>query len=299
MDDEIFQKYMEAGKIAASVRESARGWAKPGVKLIDLAEKIESAITRSGAQLAFPVNLSLNEFAAHYTPSLEDKTEIKNGDLLKIDIGVHVDGWVADTAFTACFNPGYDFLVKAVEDALGASIALCKPGTALSDISEAIEHAIRSNGAVPISNLTGHGLDQYDIHADPPIPNIKIVSNQKLENGQVIAIEPFATTTQGAGHVKDSETLLIFSLGEPKPVRNPDARKILAWAERTEGLPFAQRWVERELKLSSFKLNIAMKELLNRGAFDAFPALREAKGQPVAQAEHTIIVGDKPIVTTL
>jgi methionine aminopeptidase len=81
-------------------------------------------------------------------------------------------------------------------------------------------------------------------------------------------------------------------------VRNLDARKILAWSERTEGLPFAQRWVERDLKLSGFKVNVAFKELLDRGAIEAFPALREAKGQPVAQAEHTIIVGDKPIVTT-
>jgi len=295
---EVLDKYIRAGKIAASVRESSRAWAKPGVTLLELADKIESAIIRSGAELAFPVNLSLNEFAAHYTPSLDDKTAIKEGDILKIDIGVHIDGWVADTAITLNFNPKYDFLVKAVEDALDATIALCKPGVTISELSEAIEQSIRANGAVPISNLTGHGLDQYDIHSEPQIPNIKIVSGQKLEDGQVIAIEPFATTPQGLGHVKDSGHMLIFRLAEPKPVRNPDARKILAWSERTEGLPFAQRWVERDLKLSGFKVNIAFKELLDRGAIEAFPALREAKGQPVAQAEHTIIVGDKPIVTT-
>jgi methionyl aminopeptidase len=298
MDDEILKKYLRSGKIAASVRESSRAWAKPGVTLLELADKIEGAIIRSGAQLAFPVNLSLNEFAAHYTPSLDDKTVIKEGDLLKIDIGVHVDGWVADTAYTACFNPEYDFLVKAVEDALGAAIALCKPDVMISELSEAIENAIRATGAIPISNLTGHGLDKYDIHSEPPIPNIKIVSGQKLEAGQVIAIEPFATTPQGLGYVKDSGHMLIFRLAEPKPVRNQDARKILMWSERTEGLPFAQRWIERDLKMSGFKLNLAMKELLDRDSIEAFPALREAKGQPVAQAEHTIIVGDTPLVTT-
>jgi methionyl aminopeptidase len=298
MDKEILEKYLEAGKIAASIRKSAREWARPGTALVELADKIESAVTRSGAALAFPVNLSLNEFAAHYTPSLDDKTEIKEGDLLKIDIGVHIDGWVADTALTVCLNPQYEFLVKAVEEALGDAIALCRPGATLSEISSEIEQTIRTNGAIPISNLTGHGLDQYNIHAEPPIPNIKIVSNQKLEDGQVIALEPFATTPQGAGHVKDSGHMLIFRIGEPKPVRNPDARKILAWSERTQGLPFAQRWLERDLKLSGFKLNLALKELLDRGALEAYPALREARGQPIAQAEHTIIVAEEPIITT-
>jgi len=298
MEQEILQKYIQAGKIAASIRESAKGWAKPGITLLELADKIESAIARSGAQLAFPVNLSLNEFAAHYTPSLDDKTAIKKGDLLKIDIGVHIDGWIADTAITLNFNPQYDFLTKAVEEALASAIAVCKPGATVSDISAAIEDAIRSNGAQPISNLTGHGLEQYDIHSEPPIPNIRVISSHKLEADQVIAIEPFATTPEGIGHVKDSEHMLIFRLAEPKPVRNQDARKILAWAERTEGLPFAQRWVERDLKLSGFKLNLALKELLDRGAVEAFPALREARGQPVAQTEHTIVVGDSPLVIT-
>lgn len=297
MESEVLQKYIAAGKIAASIRKSAREWAKPGVMLLELAEKIEGSVDRSGAQLAFPVNLSLNEFAAHYTPALADKTAIKQGDILKVDIGVHIDGFVADTALTLNFNPQYDFLVRAVEDALGAALELCKPGAAISDISEAIENAIRARGAVPISNLTGHGLDQYDIHAEPPIPNISVVSNQKLEAGQAIAIEPFATTPQGAGLVKDSEHLLIFRIAEPKPVRNADARKILAWAEGNP-LPFAQRWLERDLKLSGFKLSLAIKELLDRGALEAFPALREARGQPVAQAEHTVIVGDPPTITT-
>ena len=298
MDPEILQKYLEAGKIASSVRKSAGEWARPGVTLLELAEKIEQAVVRSGARLAFPVNLSLNEFAAHYTPSLDDKTTIAQGDILKIDIGVHIDGWVADTALTVSFDPKHNFLVKAVEAALDAAIGICKPGITIAKISEAIDDAIRSHGAIPISNLTGHGLERYDIHAEPPIPNIKVVSNQKLADGQVIAIEPFATTPQGAGHVKDSEHMLIFRIAEPKPVRNADARRILAWAGRSEGLPFAQRWLERDLKLEGFKLNLAIKELLDRDVVEAFPALREAKGQPVAQAEHTIIIGDEPVVTT-
>jgi len=298
MDDSILEKYIQAGKVASSVRKSSKDWAKPGVTLLELADKIESAIIRAGAKLAFPVNLSLNELAAHYTPSLDDKTTINEGDLLKIDIGVHVDGFVADTAYTVCLNPEHAFLVKAVEDALDSATKLCKPGVTISEISETIERAIRSNDAVPISNLTGHGLEQYDIHSDPPIPNVTVISDQRLTDGQVIAIEPFATTKQGAGHVKDSNTMLIFGLIEPKPVRNPDARKILTWSERAEGLPFAQRWIERDLKLGGFRLHLALRELLNRGSFDAFPALKEAKGQPVAQAEHTIVIGDEPFVTT-
>ncbi len=293
MDKEILDKYIEAGRIAAEIRESSKALIKIDARILDIAEKIEKVIKDKGAEPAFPVNISLNEIAAHYTPMKRDETKIEKGDVAKIDIGVHIDGYVGDTAYTLSFNEKYNKLVEASEAALAEAIKLCKPGTLLSDVSAKIEETINSFGYKPISNLTGHGLDCYDLHAEPQIPNIKFSSNYKLKEDQVIAIEPFAT--DGSGMIKESEPTLIFRLLGKGPVRNQDARTIMAFAEAFNGLPFAERWIPID---SIVKIRIAMRELRERGIIYDYPVLKEAKNGVISQAEHTVIVKDEPIVTT-
>ena len=298
MDEEILQNYLKAGKIASAVREESRKFIKPGMTLLDIAEKIEKLITDNNALPAFPVNLSLNQKAAHYTPPKNDRTVFTKDDVLKVDIGVSVDGFIGDTAYTITTNTEYNKLVKASEEALKAALELSKPNMQLSKLSEAIENTIKSFGFNPIANLTGHGLDFYDLHADPQVPNIKINADYKLSENQVIAIEPFATT--GIGMVKDTTELFIFSSipEKIKPIRNADARKILDFVSQFNGLPFAQRWLEKSLNMSEFKIKIAMREMLNNDIINPYPVLSEVGGGIVSQAEHTVIIRDEPIITT-
>jgi methionyl aminopeptidase len=294
--DEEIENFLAAGKIISRVREATRSWIKPGMKLVDIAERIEEETRRAGGGIAFPANLSLNELAAHYTPTADDTTVVKDGDLLKVDVGCHVDGYVADTAYTLSFNTEMRDLVKASENALAAAIELATPGRLVSDLSAAIEEQIKALGFNPISNLSGHGLGQYIVHMEPSVPNINFTGSSRLEAGQAIAIEPFATP--GKGRVVDTTQVLIFRVSNPKPVRNTDARKALAFAERFEGLPFAQRWLEKGLGFSKFKLHMAMKDLLDNEALHAYPALREITGSMVSQTEHSLIVADPPVVFT-
>ncbi len=301
MNSEILEKYIQAGKIAKEAREEAAKSAKPGVSLLELGEQIEKMIRDKGADMAFPINLSLNDLAAHYTPKHEDETVLKDTDVLKIDIGVHVDGYVADTAVTIQFG-GNERLVEASREALNAAIDMIRPGAKIQAISEKIEEVITSHGFKPVENLTGHGLDQYIVHAPPSIPNIKFSSSKTLEENQVIAIEPFAST--GAGHVNDTPDILIFSLEKEKPVRSPEAKKILNFIQRYNGLPFAERWllsqdaIDYGLPSSLFKIRLALRELTQNNILATYPPLRDAKGGLVSQAEHTVIVQDDPIVTT-
>ncbi len=293
MDKDTEKKYVEAGKIAAQVLKESRKIAKEGMLLIELAEKIEARIKELGGGIAFPINLSLNELAAHYTPSKNDEARIPEGAVLKIDAGVQVDGYVADTAYTLSFDSKYDKLAEASKAALEEAIKLCKPGESVSKISAKIEDTIKSYGFSPVSNLTGHGLDKYFLHASPQIPNVKFIGGPRLKEGQVIAIEPFATN--GEGRVKDSEPVLIYMLLEKKPVRSSDARKIISFAEQFNGLPFAERWIPLD---SLFRTRLAMKELRERGIVYEYPPLKEVKNGIVSQHEHTIIVKDEPLVTT-
>jgi methionyl aminopeptidase len=300
MKDETLEKYIEAGKVTAAARDYGEKIAKPGMTLLELAEKVEAYIYEHDAQPAFPVNLSVNEYAAHSTPQHNEETKLKETDVLKIDVGAHVDGYVADTAVTVQFSHNSK-LLDASRKALDAAIDLVRPGVKISAISEAIENEIRSHGFVPVENLTGHGLGHYIVHSEPQIPNVKHTSFKVLEEDQIIAIEPFAST--GAGHVNDSNEVFIFALEAERPLRNPDAKKILSYARSLNGLPFAERWLMTKatpfgVPNSLFKVRLALRELLSTGALHSYPPLRDAKNGLISQAEHSLIVRDDPIIIT-
>lgn len=293
MDKEVFEKYLLAGKIAAEVREESKKFIRINASLLDIAEKSESLIREKGAEVAFPVNISLNEAGAHYTPAKRDETKIKKDDLVKIDLGTHIDGYIGDTAYSFSFSKNNDKLIEASKRALEEAIKLCKPGSLLSDVSSKIEETIKGFGFNPIANLTGHGLEKYDLHAEPQIPNVKFTSDYRLKEDQVIAVEPFAT--DGSGMIKESEPTLIFSLINKNPVRNQNARMVMKFADSFNGLPFAERWIPID---SIVKIRIALRELRERRIIYDYPVLREVANGKISQAEHTVIVKDEPRITT-
>lgn len=292
MNKEILEKYKKSGRIAAEVREECKKIVKVGSRLIDVVEKIEELVKEKGADLAFPVNISLNEIGAHFTPTKNDEVKIKKDDVVKIDIGVHVDGYIGDTACTIVFNDKHRKLKECVEKALEEAIKLCKPNTSIRLIGATIEKTIREFGFKPVANLTGHGLERYNIHAEPTIPNVEISTRKVLIENQVIAIEPFATT--GVGMVKESEPTVIFMIVEKGALRSETARKILSFAEKRKGLPFTLRW----LPFNNISSRIAIREMLMKKLIYEFPVLKEVSNGLIAQAEHTIIVKTEPIITT-
>ena len=293
MDDAALENHIKAGKIASEVREHSRSIVKPGASLLAIAEEIEEMIRQKGGEPAFPLNLSVNDLAAHYTPYKNDPVIVPEKAIIKVDVGVHVDGYVADTAHTLCFDEKLMPLAEASRVALDNAIEKVKPGVLLSDVSSAIDEAITGYGFKPVSNLTGHGLERYYLHAEPQVPNVKFKSDYRLVEGQVIAIEPFATN--GAGRIKETEPTLIYMVVENKYGRNQDGRTIMRFAERYNGLPFAERWLPID---SRVKIRIAMKELIERGAIYEYPPLKEVASGMVSQHEHTVIVQDPPIVIT-
>ncbi len=295
MEKEEFENYIKAGKILKTVQDNARKKAKIGMKLLDLAESIEKEIFDAKAGMAFPVNLSANNLAAHYTPSFNDETLIEEKDILKIDIGVHVEGFIADASFTVDFSEENSKLVEATEQALENALSMIKIGTQIGKIGEEIEKTITSFGFKPIENLSGHGLMKFIAHASPSIPNISKNDSRTIEEGKAYAIEPFAST--GKGRVKEATKTEIFEFAKQIPLRNLDARKIQAKAiEEFNGLPFAERWLMKEF--GETKTKIALRELLLKGSISGHPILKEDKDILVSQAEHTIIAFNEEIHIT-
>jgi methionyl aminopeptidase len=297
MDPEILEKYRRAGKIAGEALNYCCSLAKPGAKLLDIAEKTEGLIKSKGGGLAFPLNIGINSTAAHYTPFHNDEKVFHEGELVKLDLGAHIDGYIADTARTVEIgSENNQTLILAAEKALEKAIETVRAEISVSDVGKAIEKEINLQGFLPINNLSGHRVDKYDLHQGLTVPNVgKIKIGKRLKEGYAVAIEPFATN--GAGHVKESVGGNIFMLMKPKLARYPSEKQFLSYAEKQfKTLPFAERWCTEFAEKD--KLRFLLGSMTRRNIIYSYPQLVEAGNGMVAQAEHTVIVtrdGCEPI----
>lgn len=290
MNDDVLDNYQNAGKLASAILKEGAKTIRAGTSYLELVEMLEERVRSEGAELAFPLNVSLNEDAAHDTASPGDTRVFAKGDVVKLDLGVHIDGYIADTATTVDLGNN-SILVDASREALESAIRGVKPGVTSGALGAAIQQEIEKRGYRPIANLTGHGLDQYVLHRSPTIPNVGIGGGTVLEEGMVFAIEPFATT--GTGHVGEKNRREIYSQIAKKPVRIPSARTIIDRIKPRNGLPFSRQW------LPDRKSDLQLPTLVRSGILHSYPVLADISGSLVSQHEHTVIVtSDGCIVTT-
>jgi len=282
------EDYQRAGKIAAEVREDARKRYHVGETLLSICEHVEGMIRERGAEPAFPCNVSLNEVAAHYTAEPNDQGTVKDGDVLKIDIGAHINGYIADTAVTVCYNPKYDSLVNATELALQEAVKIVKANVKASDIGKVVEYTAKRVGFKPIHNLSGHSLAQYTIHAGKSIPNIWTLGTFSLAPNQAYAIEPFFTTKDGSGVVYNGKVKNIHAIATRKRTGDKDADAFLDYLwNRFKTLPFALRWALKDYDEKEARKMLEF--LVKKKIVHSYPILVEGNGKFVAQAEHTLI----------
>jgi methionyl aminopeptidase len=285
----VLGKYRAAGRIAAVVREQLRLFVREGMSVIDVCERAEALIKEKGGFPAFPCNISVNEVAAHYTSSPNDTRVIPAGSLVKIDVGVHVDGYIADTAVTVCFDPEYEFLARVAREALDTAIGLLRPGLPVSRFGAAVEKFIASRGCKVVSNLTGHQLGRFLVHAGKSLPNVSHLSTAKILVGEVYAVEPFVTVPEAAGRIVYGKEAYIFRFQKNKSLKNLYAKKLLDYiSENFRTLPFTERWLQKVAPQEYYRA--AFSELLSSRALISYPVFVEASGKPVAQAEHTVLI---------
>ena len=295
----MIDSYLKAGKIVSDIRSEASKMITDGALVIDLVNYVESEILKTGAEIAFPCNVSINEIAAHYTSPAEDKTQFKAGDMVKLDLGAMVDGCIADSAVTIIAGGNIDEnytqdeinlheeIVEASAAGLEAAIATARAGVEVSKIGAAVHEAIAEYNLNPIFNLTGHSLEQNNLHAGISIPNYDNHDNYILEEGQAIAIEPFATN--GEGIVNDAPGHYIFSYMANKPFRMKTTQRVLKYIQHNHAyVPFSGRWITDEF--GNRKGSIALKQLSEAMAIYPYAPLREKKDCFVSQKEHTVII---------
>ena len=285
---EILENFIKAGSIAAKILREVPKLVLPGESYFDIAESLEKMIGDAGARPAFPANISVNDIAAHFTPEADNPVLIGEKDLVKIDIGAHIGGCIGDTAVTVDLSGEQGKIMEASEAALGAAIACMKPGVKVGQVGAAIEKEITSRGFRPIENLTGHKIEPYLLHAGVEVPNIASTASYGLAEGDVFAIEPFASA--GSGRVADTTQVEIFALQATPKLRMKYSRELFEHiANNYLSLPFAERWLRNVFK-SRITLGTALRELLNSGALYPYPVLRDTGRGLVSQHEHTVLI---------
>lgn len=325
----MLEKYEEAGRIASKVRKQAAKKITAGMRVLDFIEWIESEVTSTGAGLSFPCNISINQIAAHYTSPPNDDTIFSYGDIVKIDLGAEIDGYISDTAVTVVVEgdnaectdedgnplkmPGRlddgnpvvtdddielrHNLIEASSSALENVLSIVKDGVTLNDIGKTVQDTINSYGFVPIVSLAGHSLEQNNLHAGISIPNYPDASTYELKEGDHVAIEPFASS--GAGITSDIPEYYIYSFMNNKPIRNPQAKVLINNISRNNRyFPFAQRHVKTSFDENQFTR--ALRPLIMNGSIYPHAVLKDKADGMVAQTEHTVIVEKEGCtVTTL
>jgi methionyl aminopeptidase len=290
-DKEELDKFRISGKILRETREEMKSQVRESMLVIDVCEKVEGLIRSKGGKPAFPCNVSINEVAAHYTSPPEDTSTIPEGSTVKVDLGVQVDGYVTDTAFTVSFNPEGRSMANTAELALKTALNNIHDDMTLGKIGSLIETTIKNRGFKPISNLTGHSVGRYLIHAGTSIPNVSQASMSRVRTGEVYAIEPFVTLPDAVGRVDDSPQRTIYRLVRVKSVKTDSAKMLLKHIETNfRTLPFAERWLIGIV--SKEQHEAAFKELLSSKSVMSYPVFVEVSKKPVAQAEHTVLMKD-------
>ncbi len=285
-----FDDYVQSGKIASKARQEGYKMIEEGFELRKLADYLEDFIRSQGANIGFPVNLSINNEAAHFTPAPDTDTKFQQGDLVKLDLGAEINGCLADTAVTKEVTTNkWSNLIRASEEAVENAIRKVKVGVLTSEIGREIEATIKKYGFNPIYNLTGHTIEKYVLHAGTSFPNYDDGSRVKLYPGMTFAIEPFATT--GKGKVKGLEFgNIMICLKEDSDESMKNLRKV------SRGLPFSTRDAARILS----NYDSVIREAQKKKFLYFYPVLKENKGEMVSQTEHSIFLReDGPVVTTL
>jgi methionyl aminopeptidase len=286
--DEL-EAYRKGGHIISQLRKTIPPLVREGGLVRELCERVEAEIIALGGRPAFPCTVSINEVAAHYTSPWDDASVLPKDSVVKVDFGVHIDGYINDSAVTVSLNPMYLSMIGVAEEALRVGVARIAHGVRFSDVGEQIEKTITQYGCRPIRNLTGHKVERYTIHAGLSVPNVSGPTPGRFQTGDIYAIEPFVTLKEAAGRVEDSDQMFIFRAVRERGVRSESAKKVVEYVRRTyRTLPFASRWLYSSL--GKAVVDDGFSEAVKARCISGYPVLVEASGRVVTQAEHTVIV---------
>jgi len=304
LQESMYNEIREAAEAHRQTRKYAQRFIKPGMSMIDIVQRIEACserlIRKDGLKRGwgFPTGCSINNVAAHYTPNYGDTTVLKQKDVVKLDFGTQINGHIIDCAFTIAFDPMFDKLLEAVQDATntgikeaGIDVRLCDIGEAIQEVMESYEVTIdnKTYQVKSISNLNGHSIGSYQIHAGKSVPIVKGRDATKMEEGEMYAIETFGSTGKGVVHEDMACSHYMKNFDAPyRQLRSRKSKQLLSHIDKNFGtLAFCRRWLEDQGQKGYL---MALKELCDNDIVRKYPPLCDRPGSYTAQFEHTILL---------
>ncbi|KAG5081871.1 hypothetical protein JHK84_051909 [Glycine max] len=320
----LYNSVRRAAEVHRQVRKYIKGILKPGMLMTDICETLENTvrklISEDGLQagIAFPTGCSLNWVAAHWTPNSGDKTILQYDDVMKLDFGTHVDGYIVDCAFTVAFNPMFDPLLEASREATNTGIKLSSLPTQVLQSAEAI-HPPTQEAGIDVRlcdigaaiqevmesyevEINGKVYQECDIYFNENVIAVKSIRNlnghsigrYQIHAGKSVPIVKGGEQTkmeEGKGYVREdlecSHYMKNFDVGHI-PLRLPRAKQLLATINKNfSTLAFCRRYLDR---LGETKYLMALKNLCDSGIVQPYPPLCDVKGSYVSQFEHTILL---------
>ncbi len=291
---------LSAGKIVSKVREETQKKVLLGSDFLSIVEFAEKRILELDGGIAW-VQINDTTTAAHFSPTKHNNPICQAGDLIKVDIGVHINGFIADTAFSVAIpttdkeiQQKNELLIQTSKESLEKALSIAHTGCTLQELGIAQMSPAKEKGLTTITNLGGHSIGQYKVHSGLTIPTYDNGDATKLEEDLMIAIEPFIT--DGESLIKESGEATVFMQAINRQTRNPYGRKILQFIKSRQGLPFATKDLEKEFGESVTR--VGLRDLLQQGIIKGYPPLVSKSGNAIAQTEHSVLVKERSIVYT-
>ena len=286
MNSNEIEKWRKAGSLASEALQFGKSIIEKKKSMLDVTEEIENYVRDKGGELAFPTNLAINNVGAHWTPSSKSEEKFCEGDLVKLDVGVHIEGYIGDNALTIEIGTDkYRRMIEASREALNKAVEISTAGINVGVIGHAVQETIERYGYRPIANLTGHRIKRYNLHSGVSIPSIRERGGPILKTGDIVAIEPFVT--DGAGRVGGKRNSNIYHLRQIRNIHDEKATELMIEIrDRYKGLPFAERWLHTFQKDATKNL----QKLIRAGIVSYYPVLDELGKGMVTQSEHTLMI---------
>lgn len=315
-NSDVVTKYKAAAEICNKAIASAISSCKAGAKIVDVCQSTDGLIAKECGTIfkgkniekgvAFPTCISVNNTVGHFSPLPEDATVLKDGDVLKIDLGVHIDGWIAVQAQTILVQESFDSpiagraadAIQAARTAFEVALRLIRPGKKVSDVAGALSKVVEDFGCNLVEGVMSHQMKQFVIDGNKcvlnrPTPEHK-VEDAEFEENEVYAVDIVVSTGEGKPRVLDEKETTVYkrAIDMEYKLKLKASRAVFSEINKKyPAMPFTVRALLTDGDSDLQKqLRLGLVECLNHGLLHPYPVLHEKTGEFIAQMKGTVLL---------